>query len=898
MRFTTGQFVGRYAIESLLGEGGMGEVYRARDTKLERAVALKVLRNDADVASEDRQHAVLRMQREAQAVAALSHPGIVAIYDIGEYDDVPFIAMELVGGKPLRDLIGQGVPLTTRLRILLDVAKALGAAHEAGFVHRDIKPENILVRSDGVAKILDFGIARKTSRYVDHAAQTLDARGPMPQSAPLGMTADGALVGTPAYMSPEQFRGETADARSDQFAWGVVAYEFLSGKHPFQTEAGVIRLMAAIMADTPEPLVDIPAEIHATIVRALEKEPDKRWASMQDLVLQLETLVTGIDARKIQTAPFAESSVSPSQTRTSKTSNFRPSRTRWVMAAVGAATIVIFVMVWGLRQTQVPMNSAVVLPSATSAPAATAITDLPIPASSSAAAIAEFRQGMQSVRDARWGAAVAAFQKAREADPGMAAAHLRYAILQYSTDVGAARDAYRKALGLRASLSERDQGFLQAHEPVVLREPTDLVESTRRFEAISSSYPLDAELVFWHGRALFFSSAEPPSLQRSIDLFEHCVELDPQYADCWQMKSNALLALGNRDEASRTLDKCIKVSENSADCLLDKIEIDSHLGRCKNVIDLARQLRAKEPVAPRGSLLLAQALFNHNEPEAAVRNAYIEAAQRMKSTEHLFEAERIEVSLAVDYGNFSVAIEKANTITQTLTFPNVETEIGHCWARAALYAEVGKNLDAARVADGFLMSKALRSQSKSKFQVDVTILMQSLRMRAGKITVQEYRRLRTEWLETQPRATDFERARTWLAAFAVPADSMETAREALDAMPKPLAIQFLDGGRYSKPFATFQGRVLFLAGKYGDAIPALEASVRVCTTDDISLWQTQNRALLGIAREAISDKLGACEAYRHVLSRWGTSKESQTAFDVSKRAKKLGCERNTRQTTL
>ncbi len=417
-------------------------------------------------------------------------------------------------------------------------------------------------------------------------------------------------------------------------------------------------------------------------------------------------------------------------------------------------------------------------------------------------------------------------------------------------------------------------------------------------EALSAQYPLDAELVFWHARVLFFSSAEPSSLQRSIDLFERCVQLDPKYADCWQMKSNALLALGNRDEASRTLDQCIKISENSADCMLDKIEIDSHLGRCKNVIDLALQLRAKEPVAPRGSLLLAQALYNHGEPEAIVRNAYVEAGQRMKSSGLFFEAARTEVSSAIDYGDFSAAIEKANAIAQTLTFPNVETEIVHCWVRAALYSEVGKNLDAARVADGFLTSKALRAQSKSKFHVDVTILMHALRMRAGKITAQDYRRLRTEWLATQPQSTDFERARVWLAAYAVPADSMETAREALEAMPQPLATQSHDGGRYSKPFASFQGRVLLLAGKYGDAIPILENAARICTTDDSSLWQTQNRAFLGIAREATGDKPGACEAYRYVLSRWGTSKESQTAIDVSKRAKKLGCDQKTRQTAL
>lgn len=895
MRFTSGQSVGRYIIESLLGEGGMGEVYRARDSRLERAVALKVLRNDTDAASEDWEHAVLRMQQEARAVAALSHPGIVAIYDIGDHDGVPFIAMELVGGQPLRELIGRDVPLATRRRILLDVAKALGAAHEAGFVHRDIKPENILVRPDGATKILDFGIARKTSLHVDQTAQTLDAHGPTKEAVLTGMTADGALVGTPAYMSPEQLRGETADARSDQFAWGVVAHELLSGKHPFRAEAGAIRVMAAILAEPPEPLVDIPAELQAAVVRALEKEPDKRWASMHELITHCEAFVTGTEERKSPTSTTLESSVSPSQTSPSKTVTVRPSRTRWVMAPIAAAVVLAVVIGFGVRQPPTATNSPVVMNSAMAAPTATAITDLPIPASTNATATAEFRQGMQNIRDARWGAAAAAFHHARTADPGMAAAHLRYALLQYPTDAVKAREAYRKALGLRASMTERDQEFLQAHEPVILREPADLVEATRRMAALSARYPLDAELVFWHGRVLYFSSAEPPSVRRSAELFERCVELDPLYADCWQMKANALLVLGKRDEASKTLDECIKISENSADCMLDKIEIESHLGRCKNVIEVARQLRAKEPVAARGSTLLAQALFNDGEPEPVVRNAYAEAAQRQKAIGAVFEAEIISVLAAVDYGHFAEAIEKADQIARSGAYPRVEAENGLYWMRSGLFSETGKQDAAARVAEEYLVSNSLRGKSSSKFQIDVTVLMHAFRMRAGKITEQDYRRLRTDWFDGQPRDTDFGRARAWLSAYAVPTDSLESAREAVETMPQPLAAAFLDGGRYSKPFATFQGRVLALAGKYDDAIPVLENAARICTSDDMSLWSTQTYAFLGNAYEATGDKPAACKSYAQVLARWGKSKESQTAKDVSKRAKKLGCERNAGQ---
>ncbi|HRI67213.1 MAG TPA: serine/threonine-protein kinase [Polyangium sp.] len=237
MHLAPGQTVSRYVIEALLGEGGMGKVYRARDTRLERHVALKVLRKQSDEgASEAWEQAVMRMQREAQAVAALSHPGIVAIYDIGEHDGAPFIAMELVTGKPLREFVGADLPISVRQRILLDVARALAAAHEAGFMHRDIKPDNILVRPDNSAKVLDFGIARRTSHV--EATATIDVQGATIDSALLQMTADGVLLGTPAYMAPEQLRGETLDARADQFGAGI--WRFPGGRARFSRFRGPI----------------------------------------------------------------------------------------------------------------------------------------------------------------------------------------------------------------------------------------------------------------------------------------------------------------------------------------------------------------------------------------------------------------------------------------------------------------------------------------------------------------------------------------------------------------------------------------------------------------------------------------------------------------------------------
>lgn len=889
MRFAVGQALGRYVIESLLGEGGMGEVYRARDSKLERAVAVKVLRNDTEGSSEDWEHAVMRMQREAQAVAALSHPGIVAIYDIGEHEGAPFIAMELVGGQPLRDLIGTEAPFETRLRMLLDVAKALGAAHEAGFVHRDIKPENILVRPDGVTKILDFGIARKTSRAVDPSSQTLDLHGAAIDAAFVGMTAEGALVGTPAYMSPEQLRGETADARADQFAWGVVAYELFQGKHPFQAEKGAIGLLAAILGEAPAPMDKVPADIAVVVLRALEKDPDKRWASMQEIVQQCDDFVADGDVRKSPPAPRSERMVTPSQTSSATAVPVTPSRAWWVLAPALVAMAFLALFAFGKRE---PVAPAVAVSSAVVAtkPVATAVTDLQMPTSSNPTAVLEYRRGMQNIRDARWTAAAIAFQHARQADPGMAIAHLRFAIIQFSFDVTSARDAYRNALGLRTTMTERDQGFMHALEPVILREASDYSEASRRMEALVARYPLDAELLFWQSRLTYHHSWSADALQRVIELDTRCVELDPQYADCWQTKAGALLASGKQEEAAKALGECMTVSENAVDCILDKIEIESHLGHCDEVVQLAQRLKTKDPVALHAWTVLAEALYLQGASEAVVRTAFDEAQRRARELGREYDSHQAKLMFLVDTGDFEAAAEQANFMAHKLTSPSVEAETGLFMIRSALYLEMGRLKQAAAVADEFFVAQAFHPNTSKKIQINPTMLMHSIRLQAGKINAGEYRKLRTEWIEKQPRGTDFDRAIVWLAGYATPATTVELANEALQNIPPEMREKTQDNGRFSKPFVSFRGRALILAGQHAEAIPYLETATCLCTTDEISLSLTQTTALLGMAREATGDKPGACEAYQRVLSRWGKSKQSVTAKDAGKRAKKLGCE--------
>ena len=237
------------------------------------------------------------MQREARAVAALSHPSIVAIYDVGEHEGTPYIAMEFVEGKPLRELVGKDAPLSVRLGILLDVAKALSAAHQAGLVHRDVKPENVMVREDGVGEGPRFRhrAAGRRSRSDPGAAARRTRRSRC-------TTAEGAILGTPAYMAPEQLRGETIDGRADQFAWGVLAFELLSGKLPFRADKGAVSLIASIMSDPPAPLGGVPEGVAEVVRRALEKAPKDRFPKMDDVVAALAWEASGEAPPKTSTS--------------------------------------------------------------------------------------------------------------------------------------------------------------------------------------------------------------------------------------------------------------------------------------------------------------------------------------------------------------------------------------------------------------------------------------------------------------------------------------------------------------------------------------------------------------------------------------------------------------------
>ncbi|MBI3696435.1 MAG: serine/threonine-protein kinase [Acidobacteria bacterium] len=333
-----GRTIGRYRITEKLGEGGMGVVYRAQDATLGRDVAIKVLRPELGRQPER----VRRFSREARAASALNHPNIITVHDAGEFEDGPFLVMELVEGESLRALLRRGpLPLAKVLDIGIQAATALARAHESGITHRDLKPENLLVRPDGYVKILDFGLAKLKEKEPPaegaSAATTVDA----------GLTSEGSILGTAAYMSPEQATGRHVDGRSDIFSLALVLFECRQGRHPFLRE-NVLDTLHAIAHDRL-PALAYPAGgpewgLARVLEKALEKDPDERYQTMKDL---------GIDLRRLR-----QESASGKVASSTVAAPARPTRRPLLYALAGLALLALLaggaLMVFRSRQSAEP----------------------------------------------------------------------------------------------------------------------------------------------------------------------------------------------------------------------------------------------------------------------------------------------------------------------------------------------------------------------------------------------------------------------------------------------------------------------------------------------------------------------------------------------------------------
>ena len=497
MRLAPGARIGAYEIIEPLGAGGMGEVFRAKDTRLGRDVALKLIgeRLATDPAARR------RFEREARAVAALSHPNIVALYDVGEHEGLTFAVMELLEGEPLDRRLARGrVGVAEAVEITAAAADGIASAHARGFVHRDIKPANIFLTRDGIVKILDFGLASV-------------ACVPVPGGAVVEETISGAVVGTVGYMSPEQARGERADHRTDIFSLGCVLYELISGRRPFQG-ATPAETIAAILRDDPPPLAvgdrPIPPALDAIVRRSLEKQPDMRFQSARDLAFALK------DTRHGRAA-------SPTRRITAP-----------VTAVLGLAAVALTVAGIALWRGREPASPQVGVQLAASSSAKPVVLHPPLPAAYDS--YVRGRHALEKRDQSSLRTAIQYFQESLDADPTYAAAYVAmgesYAQLGYGS-YDAPDESFPRARAAARKALELDQNLARAHASlgyVAMYYEWNFASAEAEFRRAIELDPGDGVPHQWYAYLLTAMERPFADAAREIDTAEKLDPLSPAIA--------------------------------------------------------------------------------------------------------------------------------------------------------------------------------------------------------------------------------------------------------------------------------------------------------------------------------------------------------------------------------
>jgi eukaryotic-like serine/threonine-protein kinase len=839
-----GETLAHFRVVSKLGRGGMGVVFAAEDTKLRRTVALKVLPRQDD---ESRRQ---RFLREARAAAAVTHPNIAAVYEVGESGGRPFIAMEYVRGKSLRARLEEGpIGPAEALRLAREIARGVAAAHGAGIVHRDLKPDNVMLADDGSVKVLDFGLAKTGgSGPVDEEQETASA----------SLSVAGQVLGTPSYMSPEQAKGGQVDARSDVFSLGVLVYELATGKRPFAGKT-TVEVLIAIDRDTPEPprRVDprVPPLLERVVLRCLEKSPAARFADAGQL------------QRALEVEPVAEPAAEVRRGR-------RPLALLAVGAAAAAVTAAVALHTSSSRPVPASPSSAAGGGPGTGGSAtvsATAMNALPPPTSSNPEAVAAFQAGMQALRDEMQMEAVASWQHAVELDPLLAAAYLRLGIFKrwfQSADEG--RKAYSEAVKLRARLSERDLVLLDAVEPCVAREPYDLDEAERRLLAAIARYPGDVEFYF----CLSAVYADEGAIDKVGPLQKRFAELDPSSATAASAMALTRQYLGDDRGAREGLDRCRQVAPTRAGCVSYGERILDSQGACADLEAMARGWIAASPGEPNAHRLLARVLLYRGSPIEAVLDAYQQAGSALPDVD-----DGVEIDLF--RGDFPAAEAKLEKSKTAQASPRT------LWLLRNLYLETGRPLRARAVADEFLRRSVawppFRAGDDLALFVDYKGMMLETQLRTGELTPADFAARRGAWVQgVEARTTGFYRTMSWVPEYA---DLVRTAGEA------GVALDELARRDKLAPWFWFDrawgavGRVYELAGRHADALPYLRRATSLCLHDD-----PEDRLFLGMALEATGDAETACAAYAEVVARWGGAKpRSLTAESARRHEQALRC---------
>jgi len=561
MAIAAGTRFGDYEIQGLIGAGGMGEVYRARDLRLRRDVAIKVL--PSFVASDPER--LRRFEQEATAAAALNHPNILAVYQMGTYEGAPYLVSELLEGEPLREQIRRGrIAIRKVIDYGVQIARGLAAAHEKGIVHRDLKPENLFVTKDGRVKILDFGLAKLVQPQAgsDHAAPTIASATEM-----------GMVMGTAGYMAPEQVRGEAVDHRTDLFAFGAVLYEMLTGERAFQ-KATSAETMTAILREEPPVIsqvaASVPSALQRVVQRCLEKNPEQRFHSASDLAFALEALTD---------SGAVSASVTTSPTRMGR-------KWSWAAAVVILPAVIVAVWLW-VRPHQQIVHSIAVLPFSTTDQGADDLSD---------GVTESLIDSLSQLPDMRVMSRASAFRfRQKDVDPQQAGETLKVdAVLtgrvskagdqiQISTELVKTEDGSH-LWGKRYSGQAADLLALQQEIAGDVSQRLQPQLSGDRKNRVATPGTQNPESYQSYVRGMyFFDRWTPEGRKKAVESFQQAVAKDPNYAAAYAGLGVSEILIWHLGEAEQP-----NLREQGMDAAKKAIELDDTLSEAHAAMGFAK----------------------------------------------------------------------------------------------------------------------------------------------------------------------------------------------------------------------------------------------------------------------------------------------------------------------
>jgi serine/threonine-protein kinase len=873
-----GQRLSHFRIDAKLGEGGMGAVYRATDERLRREVALKVLPDSVASDPERRR----RFLREARAAAAVTHPNIASVFDIGEADGHAFIAMELVAGVTLRDRMARGLTHAESLRIAREISKALARAHDKGVVHRDLKPENVMITAEGDVKILDFGLAKLT----DVTPNAEPVAGTANEST-MSLTAAGRIMGTPPYMSPEQAEGRAEiDARSDVFSFGTMLFEMLAGVRPFRGETR-FAVLYAVMHGEAEPLPpEVPKSVVGVVARCLRKKREERFASGGELLAALDaeaplavdapstkavadpaSILSGMGTALGATLP---ADVPRSINRTGPGGTARKRRfAPWIAVAVAAAAVAT-----GGRWFWLEHRARAVT-----------ITDQPVPATSVPEARTEYVAGLQLLRDDAWGIAAEHFRRAAALDPNMAMAHLRLAMTTAYEAPERGRTELGAAMALRSQLDARDQGLMDALEPVLGRVHKDVALAGHRLEELSARYPRDVEVLDWLGTLDF--------MRRDLALLasRRASELDPLDGEAWQNLGSLAVVSGDPDAAWTAFERSASVATASVDGRGSQGLLDRWQGECERA---EREFQQVTDLDPRGGLRnLASVKVALGRPAAGIRELLDQYVKSNPEAARPLESVVAEIDVAAAAGDFDTAgplIEREAKILASSSEYAPHERLATMDVQMRL--ETGDIAGARRAAQDFTARSETWTRPGS-LGGDSDLDRGPWLTAVAATGAEGLAATRSKWVDDRLRggATP---SLIWTLAWAAPASTKDEAKGALDALAedKRLAPLLMIQGAFCVGMVdAYAGHVYLLADRPTEAIPYLRHATNACMGLDNPFEQLHAQLDLGLALEQTGDRAGACAAFGRVLERWGHARPKSVTADAARvHMTKLGCD--------